>query len=319
METKILGKDLKVSAIGLGCMGLSHANGAPTEENEALRLLREAVEDGYTFFDTAETYGFKGDPHHNEKLLGKAFAGMRNKLVIATKFGVWFDYSENEYHPKLNADSRPEAIRKSVEESLQRLNTDYIDLYYQHRVDPNVEPETVAEVMAELIKEGKIRHWGVSMASEGYIRRAHAVCPLTASQNVYSLIAPDESLFKTFEELNIGLVSCCPIAKGLLTGAYTKGQEFEQGDYRRGSGWFSDETMDKTQPLLEYLTRLGKEKNATLGQLSLAWMTNKKPWIVPIPGTRKSTRLKENAGAGDIRLTAEEVAGIDKAIAEMNA
>ncbi len=319
METRILGKDLKVSAIGLGCMGLSHANGAPTEENEALRLLREAVEDGYTFFDTAETYGFKEDPHHNEKLLGKAFAGMRNKLVIATKFGVWFDYSENEYHPKLNADSRPEAIRKSVEESLQRLNTDYIDLYYQHRVDPNVEPETVAEVMAELIKEGKIRHWGVSMASEDYIRRAHAVCPLTASQNVYSLIAPDESLFKTFEELNIGLVSCCPIAKGLLTGAYTKGQEFEQGDYRRGSGWFSDETMDKTQPLLEYLTRLGKEKNATLGQLSLAWMTNKKPWIVPIPGTRKSTRLKENAGAGDIRLTAEEVAGIDKAIAEMNA
>lgn len=314
METRILGKDLKVSAIGLGCMGLSHANSAPTEENEAVRLLREAVEDGYTFFDTAETYGYKEDPHHNEKLLGKAFHGMRDELVIATKFGVWFDYSENEYHPKLNADSRPETIRKSVEESLKRLNTDYIDLYYQHRVDPNVEPETVAEVMAELIKEGKIRHWGVSMASEDYIRRAHAVCPLTASQNVYSLIAPDESLFSTFEELNIGLVSCCPIAKGLLTGAYTKGQEFEQGDYRRGSGWFSDETMDKTQPLLDYLTRLGKEKNATLGQLSLAWMINKKPWIVPIPGTRKSSRLKENAGAGDIRLTAEEVAGIDAAI-----
>ncbi len=249
-----------------------------------------------------------------QKLLGKAFSGMRGKLVVATKFGVWFDYSENEYHPKLNADSRPETIRKSVEESLKRLNTDYIDLYYQHRVDPNVEPETVAEVMAELIKEGKIRHWGVSMADEDYIRRAHAVCPLTASQNVYSLIAPDESLFSTFEELNIGLVSCCPIAKGLLTGAYTKGQEFEQGDYRRGSGWFSDETTDKTQPLLDYLTQLGKEKNATLGQLSLAWMINKKPWIVPIPGTRKSTRLKENAGAGDIRLTAEEVAGIDAAI-----
>ena len=314
METRILGKDLKVSAIGLGCMGLSHANGAPTEENEAVRLLREAVEDGYTFFDTAETYGFKEDPHHNEKLLGKAFSGMRDKLVIATKFGVWFDYNENEYHPKLNVDSRPETIRKSVDESLKRLNTDYIDLYYQHRMDPNVEPETVAEVMAELIKEGKIRHWGVSMADEDYIRRAHAVCPLTASQNVYSLIAPDESLFSTFEELNIGLVSCCPIAKGLLTGAYTKGQEFEQGDYRRGSGWFSDETMDKTQPLLDYLTRLGKEKNATLGQLSLAWMINKNPWIVPIPGTRKSSRLKENAGAGDIRLTAEEVAGIDAAI-----
>lgn len=314
METRILGKDLKVSAIGLGCMGLSHANGAPTEENEAVRLLREAVEDGYTFFDTAETYGFKEDPHNNEKLLGKAFSGMRDKLVIATKFGVWFDYSENEYHPKLNADSRPETIRKSVDGSLKRLNTDYIDLYYQHRVDPSVEPETVAEVMAELIKEGKIRHWGVSMADEDYLRRAHAVCPLTASQNVYSLIAPDESLFSTFEELNIGLVSCCPIAKGLLTGAYTKGQEFEQGDYRRGSGWFSDETMDKTQPLLDYLTQLGKEKNATLGQLSLAWMINKKPWIVPIPGTRKSSRLKENAGAGDIRLTAEEVAGIDAAI-----
>ena len=194
-----------------------------------------------------------------------------------------------------------------------------IDLYYQHRVDPNVEPETVAEVMAELIKEGKIRHWGVSMASEEYIRRAHAVCPLTASQNVYSLIAPDESLFNTFEELNIGLVSCCPIAKGLLTGAYSKGEQFENGDMRKDSAWFSDETMDKTKPLMDYLTQLGAEKNATLGQLSLAWMINKKPWIVPIPGTRKSSRLKENAGAGDIRLTAEEVAGIDAAIAAMNA
>ena len=319
METRILGKDLKVSAIGLGCMGLSHANGAPTEENEAVRPLREAVEDGYTFFDTAETYGYKEDPHNNEKLLGKAFAGMRDKLVIATKFGVWFDFSQDPDHPQLHTDSRPETIRKSVEESLRRLNTGYIDLYYQHRVDPNVEPETVAEVMAELIKEGKIRHWGVSMASEEYIRRAHAVCPLTASQNVYSLIAPDESLFNTFEELNIGLVSCCPIAKGLLTGAYSKGEQFENGDMRKGSAWFSDETMDKTKPLMDYLTQLGAEKNATLGQLSLAWMINKKPWIVPIPGTRKSSRLKENAGAGDIRLTAEEVAGIDAAIAAMNA
>ena len=166
METRILGKDLKVSAIGLGCMGLSHANGAPTEENEAVRLLREAVEDGYTFFDTAEAYGYKEDPHHNEKLLGKAFAGMRDKLVVATKFGVWFDFSQDPDRPQLFTDSRPETIRKSVDGSLKRLNTDYIDLYYQHRVDPNAEPETVAEVMAELIKEGKIRHWGVSMADE---------------------------------------------------------------------------------------------------------------------------------------------------------
>lgn len=311
MKKRILGKDLEVSAVGFGCMGLSHANGAPTEEKEAVRLLKEAAEAGYTMFDTAETYGFKADPHHNEKLVGQAFRGMRDKVVIATKFGVAFDYEQGEDRMGLLLDSRPETIRKSVEGSLQRLGTDYIDLYYQHRTDPKVPAEEVAGVMTELIQEGKILHWGISMASEDYIRKAHAVCPVTAVQNVYSMLVSDAALFPVLEELNIGLVSCCPIAKGVLTGKYRKGQEFETGDYRRGSAWFSDETMDNMKPLMELLARLGEEKNATPGQLSLAWMLCKKPWIVPIPGTRKSERLAENAGAAEVVLTEQEVREID--------
>lgn len=310
MKKRILGKDLEVSAVGFGCMGLSHANGAPTEEKEAVRLLREAAEAGYTMFDTAETYGFKEDPHHNEKLVGQAFRGMRDKVVIATKCGVAFDYEQGENRLGLLLDSRPETIRKSVEGSLRRLGTDYIDLYYQHRADPKVPAEEVAGVMAELIQEGKILHWGISMAPENYIRKAHAVCPVTAVQNVYSLLVPEESLFPALEELGIGLVSCCPIAKGVLTGKYRKGQEFEAGDYRRGSAWFSDETMDNMQPLMELFARLG-EKNLAPGQLSLAWMLCKKPWIVPIPGTRKKERLTENAGAADVVLTEQEIKEID--------
>lgn len=315
MKKRILGKDLEVSAVGFGCMGLSHANGAPTEEKEAIRLLKEAAEAGYTMFDTAETYGFKADPHHNEKLVGQAFQGMRDKVVIATKFGVTFDYEQGEDRMGLLLDSRPETIRKSIEGSLRRLGTDYIDLYYQHRTDPKVPAEEVAGVMSELIQEGKILHWGISMASEDYIRKAHAVCPVTAVQNVYSMLVPDAALFPVLEELNIGLVSCCPIAKGVLTGKYRKGQEFETGDYRRGSVWFSDETMDNMKPLMELLARLGEEKNATPGQLSLAWMLCKKPWIVPIPGTRKSERLAENAGAADVVLTEQEVRKIDDMLA----
>lgn len=215
-------------------------------------------------------------------------------------------------------DSRPETIKRSIENSLHRLQTDRIDLYYQHRPDPMVEPETVAEVMKELIKEGKILHWGVSMASEEYIRRAHAVCPLTASQNVYSLFSHDESLFDTLEELNIGLVACCPIAKGAVTGCYHRGEQFEKGDMRNGSAWFSDETMERYNELLTYLASLGREMSVTLGQLSLAWILGRKPWIVPIPGTRKSERLKENAEASDIVLSDDHMKEINRLLSAVD-
>ncbi len=273
---------------------------------------------GYTMFDTAETYGFPTDPHHNEKLVGKALKSIRNQVVIATKFGVAFEYNGGELHSGLKLDSRPETIKRSVENSLHRLQTDRIDLYYQHRPDPMVEPETVAEVMKELIKEGKILHWGVSMASEEYIRRAHAVCPLTASQNVYSLFSHDESLFDTLEELNIGLVACCPIAKGAVTGCYHRGEQFEKGDMRNGSTWFSDETMERYNELLTYLASLGREMNVTLGQLSLAWILGRKPWIVPIPGTRKSERLKENAEASDIVLSDDHMKEINRLLSAVD-
>lgn len=316
MKYRTLGENLMVSAVSLGCMGLSHGNGAATEESTAIRLLREAADMGYTMFDTAETYGFPADPHHNEKLVGKALKEIRNEVVIATKFGVAFEYGNGgEEHTGLLLDSRPETIHRSVENSLRRLKTDRIDLYYQHRPDPNVEPETVAEVMKDLIREGKILHWGVSMASEEYIRRAHTLCPLTASQNVYSLFSHDESLFSTLEELNIGLVACCPIAKGAATGSYQKGERFEKGDMRNGSAWFSDATLDRYQPLFNYLNSLASELHATTGQLSLAWILAKKPWIVPIPGTRKMERLKENAGASEIVLSNEQMKTIDSLMA----
>ncbi len=310
MKNRNIG-NLTVSAISLGCMGLSHGNGAATEEKTAVRLLREAADMGYTMFDTAETYGFPEDPHHNEKLLGKALKEIRNDVVIATKFGVAFRYDGGEIHSGLLLDSRPETIRKSVEGSLKRLQTDHIDLYYQHRPDPKVSPEEVAGVMGELMQEGKILHWGVSMADESYVRRAHAVCPLTASQNVYSLLRHNDPVFPVLEELGIGLVACCPIAKGATTAAYRRGETFERGDMRNGSAWFSNETQDRYQQVFDYLALLGKEKNATVGQLSLAWILASKPWIVPIPGTRKVERLHENAGAADITLTLEEMRQIN--------
>lgn len=314
MQTRTLGKNLVVSAVGFGCMGLSHANGKATEENEAIAVLQEAYNNGHTFFDTAETYGFPEDPHHNEKLVGKAFKGMRDKVIIATKFGVAFDYEKDPDHPTLILDSRPETIRKSLEGSLKRLQTDYVDLYYQHRIDPNVEPEVVAQTMKELMEEGKIKHWGISMANEEYLRRAHAVCPVTCIENVYSMLSNDESLFNTLEELNIGLVSCCPLAKGFLTGAYKKGQTFEKGDYRNYAGWMSEESYDKNQPIIDLLQELAEKHNATLGQLSMAWMLCKKDYIVPIPGTRKISRVIENSQSSDVILSEEEVKRIDETL-----
>jgi len=312
----MLGTYLKVSALGLGCMGFSHAYGAPTEREEAVRLLRQAVDMGYTFFDTAEVYGTAEDPHHNKELVGAALKGCRERVAIATKFGIHFDMSSPAVNRPLVPDSRPEVIRASVEASLKRLGTDHIDLYYQHRGDPNVPVEEVAGVMADLIREGKITHWGLSEATEDTIRRAHAVCPVTAIQNRYSMMARwHESLFPVLEELNIGFVAFSPMANGLLTGAYGKDSQFDgKTDYRSAMPQFTAGAMEQNRDLLELLHRLAEEKSATPAQVSLAWELNKKPYIVPIPGTRKIDRMRENAGAADISLTAAEVQALDAAL-----
>lgn len=319
METRVLGKDLMVSAVGLGCMGFSHAYGAPTDEKETIRLLRRAFDLGYTFFDTAEVYGTPDDPHINEALVGKALAPVRDQVVITTKFGLRFDRESGKVPLPLIPDSRPETIRRSVEGSLRRLGTDHIDLYFQHRIDPAVEPEEVAGVMADLMKEGKITHWGISEANEDYLRRADAVCPVTAVQNRYSMMARHyESLFPVLEELQIGFVAFSPMANGFLTSKYGKGQQFDpQTDYRAFMPQFTDEAVNENTALLKLLHDVAVEKNATSAQISLAWMMCKKPWIVPIPGTRKEERMTENAGAAAVKLSSGEVQILDAALKNM--
>lgn len=319
MQTRILGKDLTVSAVGLGCMGFSHAYGAPTEQKETVRLLRWAAEIGYTFFDTAEVYSTPEDPHINECLVGEALAPYGDQTVISTKFGLRFDFESGKVPLPLVPDSRPETIRKSVEGSLKRLKRDHIDLYFQHRIDPGVSPEEIAGVMADLIKEGKITHWGISEANEEYLRRAHAVCPVTAVQNRYSMMARHyETLFPVLEELGVGLVAFSPMANGFLTGKYGKGEHFDaKYDYRASMPQFTDEAVDKNQRLLSLLNSMAEEKNATAAQISMAWMLCKKPWIVPIPGTRKEERMQENAGAADIKLSQKEVKALDDALDTM--
>lgn len=319
METRILGKDLTVSAVGLGCMGFSHAYGAPTSEKEAIRLLRRAFDLGYTFFDTAEVYGTADDPHVNEELVGKALADVKQHVVIATKFGLRFDRDSGKVPLPLVPDSRPETIRRSVEGSLKRLGVDHIDLYFQHRMDPTVEPEEVAGVLADLIKEGKITHWGISEATEDYLRRANGVCPVTAVQNRYSMMARHyESLFPVLEELEIGFVAFSPMANGFLTGKYGKGQQFDpQTDYRAFMPQFTDEAVSENAALLKLLHDMATEKKATPAQISLAWMLCKKNWIVPIPGTRKEERMAENAGAAGIVLSGDEVNALNEALDHM--
>lgn len=316
METRKLGQDLSVSALGYGCMGLSHAYGEALDEKEAVCVLREAFEAGYTFFDTAEVYGTEDDPHVNERLVGEALKEVRDKVQIATKFGIRFDLASSKRPYPLIPDSRPETIRRSVEGSLKRLRTDHIDLYFQHRIDPQVEPEIVAGVMADLIKEGKILHWGISEANKNYLRRAHAVCPVTAVENRYSMMVRHyEALFPVLEELGVGLVAFSPMANGLLTGKYGKGEHFDaKVDYRATMPQFTDEAMDQNRALFALLDDLAARKNATPVQISLAWMLCKKPWIVPIPGSRHPERLRENAGAADVMLSHEEVMAIDEAL-----
>lgn len=311
MQQRTLGKDLIVSSVGMGCMGLTHAYGRPLEREEAVKVIRAAYDTGYTFFDTAECYG----PFTNEEAVGEALAPLRDEVVIATKFGVTLHEASLAPRP----DSRPEVIKKAVEGSLKRLKTDHIDLYYQHRIDPDISPEEVANCMAELIKEGKITHWGISETNEEYLRRAHAVCPVTAIQNRYSMMyRAYEKLFSVLEELNIGFVAFSPLANGLLTEKYDKTSVFERGvDYRAGMPQFEPAAYDKNQKLFEMLRDIAEEKRATPAQVALAWMICKKPYIVPIPGSRNPERLKENAGAAEIALTKRETEDIDAVLGSM--
>lgn len=321
MNYRILGlSGLRVSAIGLGCTGMSHAYGAPADREEMTELLADAVEMGYTFFDTAESYGTPSRPHDNEELLGKALEPFRNRIVLATKFGISFDNPKAPGTHAIITDSRPETILRSVDGSLKRLRTDHIDLYYQHRPDPEVEPETVASVMANLIKEGKILHWGISEPDEDYLRRAHKVCPVTAIQDRYSMMARwNEALFPVLEELGIGFVAFSPLANGLLSRYYTADDKFDAAtDYRASMPQFREESFSRNRELFALLDDLAEQKHATPAQISLAWMMCKRPWIVPIPGTRRLCRLKENIGAADLRLSPEEVRSIDSALDNMN-
>ena len=295
----------------------------PTEhlltEKEATELIEKAIDLGCTFFDTAEVYGTADNPHHNEELIGKILKKHRDNVVIATKFGIGFDTESKTVNKSLIPNSKPEVIRKSVENSLRRLGTDHIDLYYQHRYDPNVPIEEVAGVMADLIKEGKITHWGLSETNEELIRKANAVCPITAIQNRYSMMARHyENLMPVLEELNIGFVAFSPLANGLLTGKYNPSSTFDSvSDYRSNMPQFKAENYDKNKDLFNLLNNLAKDKNATPTQISLAWMLCKKPYIVPIPGTRKIERLIENLGSADIDLSKEKVSNIDNALNNM--
>ena len=306
-------RDLTVSPVGLGCMGMSHAYGAPPDKKAMKTLIADAVEMGYTLFDTAEIYGTDTNPHDNEILLGEALKRYRDKVVITTKFGLTFDKSHEPGPYPLIPDSSPENIRRAVEGSLWRLQTDHIDLYLQHRIDPEVEPEVVADTMSELIKEGKILNWGVSETTEEYLRRAHAVCPVTAIQNRYSMMARwHEDIFPVLEELNIGFIAFSPLANGLLSDFYSADSKFNpRDDYRAAMPQFSRESFEENGMLFDLIRRLADEKHATPAQISLAWMLCKKPYIVPIPGTRHLCRLKENIGAADIHLSPAEVAAID--------
>ncbi|MDR6941647.1 aldo/keto reductase [Mucilaginibacter pocheonensis] len=310
MKKRTLGKSgLEVSALGLGCMGLSFGYGPATETNEAIKLLHAAVEQGVTFFDSAEAYG----PFKNEELLGEALAPYRDQIVIATKFGFL------DGDPTKGVDSRPERIRQVAEESLKRLKTDHIDLFYQHRVDPKVPMEDVAGTVKDLISEGKVKHFGMSEAGAQSIRKAHAVQPVAALQSEYSLWwrEPENEILPTLEELGIGFVPFSPLGKGFLTGAIDKNTTFDKTDFRNIVPRFSAEARSANQVMVNLLTSIAEQKQATPAQIALAWLLAQKPWIVPIPGTTKLHRLKENLGAVDIELTTDDLAQITDAASQI--
>jgi aryl-alcohol dehydrogenase-like predicted oxidoreductase len=317
MQKRRLGSNgLEVSALGLGCMGMSFGYGLPKDRKEMTALLRAAVERGITFFDTAEVYG----PFTNEELVGEALAPLRDRVVIATKFG--FDTSVDPRAMKGGApvlNSRPEHIREVAEASLKRLRTDVIDLFYQHRVDPEVPIEEVAGTVKDLIREGKVKHFGLSEAGVQTIRRAHAVQPITAVQNEYSLWfrRPEEELIPALEELGIGLVPYSPLGKGFLTGTMDQSTTFDSSDFRSSLPRFTPEALKANQELVDLLTHMAQRKNATPAQIALAWLLAQKPWIVPIPGTTKLHRLEENIGAAAVELTPADLAEIETAAAKI--
>lgn len=310
MQERTLGnRGLKVSAIGLGCMGMSFSYGPPKDTAEMTTLLRAAVERGITFFDTAEVYG----PYLNEELLGEALSPLRSQVVIATKFGFNLNPDGSPGWQGLN--SRPERIKAVAEASLKRLKIDVIDLFYQHRVDPSVPIEEVAGAVKELIQDGKVRHFGLSEAGVGTIRRAHAVQPVTAVQSEYSLWwrKPEAELLPVLDELGIGFVPYSPLGKGFLTGKIDENTEIGKGDFRSTLPRFTPEARKANQAVVDLLSSIGKKKEATPAQVALAWLLAQKPWIVPIPGTTKLSRLDENIGALSLQLTTDELREIDEA------
>ena len=307
MQKRTLGKSgLEVSALGLGCMGLSYGYGPATEKEQALKLIRTAYEGGVTFFDTAEAYG----PHLNEELLGEALAPFRDKVVIATKFGFV------EGKPAMGMDSRPERIREVTEAALKRLRTDVIDLLYQHRVDPNVPVEEVAGTVKDLIAQGKVKHFGMSEAGVESIRRAHAVQPVAALQSEYSLWwrEPEKEILPTLEELGIGFVPFSPLGKGFLTGAINANTTFDKTDFRNVVPRFDEENRKANQTLVDVPGKIAAQKGVTNAQIALAWLLAQRSWIVPIPGTTKLHRLQENLDAAAVELTASDLAEIETAL-----
>jgi aryl-alcohol dehydrogenase-like predicted oxidoreductase len=315
MKKRTLGKrNLEVSAIGLGCMGMSFSYGPPKDKEEMTSLLRAAVDRGVTFFDTAEVYG----PFTNEELVGEALAPFRKQVVIATKFG--FDLSGSDTRPgAAGLNSQPEHIKKAVEGSLKRLKTDVIDLLYQHRVDPGVPIEDVAGAVRQLIQQGKVKHFGLSEAGVQTIRRAHAVQPLTALQSEYSLWTrtPEKEVIPTLEELGIGFVTYSPLGKGFLTGKIDEKTTFDSSDFRSTLPRFTPEALKANQALIDVIGEISQRKKATVAQIALAWLLAQKPWIVPIPGTTKLNRLDENIGAASIELTPDDLEEIEIAASKI--
>ena len=313
MRKRKLGNDLEVSALGLGCMGMTFAYGAPPDRQEMISLLRAAVDHGVTFFDTAEVYG----PFTNEELLGEALAPVRDEVVIATKFGFRLDPSGAKSW--IGTDSRPAQIKRVAEASLKRLKSDHIDLLYQHRVDPDVPIEDVAGAVKDLIQEGKVKHFGQSEPGMETLRRAHAVQPVTAVQNEYSLWTrtPEEEVIPTLEELGIGLVPYSPLGRGFLTGKIDETTTFASTDFRANLPRFTAEARKANQALVDLLKSIAARKGATPAQIALAWILAQKPWIVPIPGTTKLHRLEENIGAAEIELTTDDLREIDEASAKI--
>jgi aryl-alcohol dehydrogenase-like predicted oxidoreductase len=315
MQKRTLGKSgLEVSALGLGCMGLSFGLGPATEKSEAVKLIRSAVERGVTFFDTAEVYG----PYANEEVVGEALAPFRQSVVIATKFG--FEANPNDGGKWTALNSRPDHIKQVVDASLKRLKTDTIDLLYQHRVDPKTAIEETAGAVKDLIRAGKVKHFGLSEAGARTIRRAHAVQPVTALQSEYSLFwrEPEESVMSTLDELGIGFVPFSPLGKGFLTGKIDASTKFESNDFRAIVPRFSEENRKANQAIVDVVVRFAQQKKATPAQIALAWLLAKKPWIVPIPGTTKLSRLEENLGAATIELTTEDMHALEEASSAIN-